>query len=502
MSGLPILQLGADDWSKKYDIPDSLSWEFHGFPLPRQDEHGYGVVLITGRAHLTDKLWEKLQWMVNPYNVLYLPGIENVIGQAGRHFLKCQAAKCANDDPQTIINDIAENYYFGQSGIRISPQNMVINLQRFPEVSFPDGYHVRVNVNSSSWQTLGTFKTTPFVDPGKQLKIWLECTQSPHLATRLVVYNLQGAGDERFTFDVTSEDRELVVPEPVTDYAKFIGISIEVKGHGPLEIGTFHYRWARHGVGNYIAGGQRIIDPNNNEEIAYYLNPGDLKPPLNVYFAGARSAEGFEAFPLFRNTHAPALLFTDPRLQMGQFYTGDYLEKQIMATIRRVVDQLGFTIHDVVTNGLSMGTYPALRIGAQLGVHAINIGKSIANLGYLADRARLERPFGFDTGFDVASRNVSVFDEEHLRLLDKKFWQVFNECDLSKTKIFLAYMLDDDYDNHAITHLTKSVAIHKGKQFIYKGFPGRHNDDTNDVVMWFLARLYGLMQKDFGRKEG
>ena len=451
---------------------------------------------------MSEELWTRLQWLVNPYNVLYLPGTPQVIGAAGRHFLKCQAATCVTKSPTEILDDIVNNYFYGQQGIRVSPSNMDINLYKFPELEYPDGYHLRVTVNSNDWQTLGTFKVTPFVDPGKRLKVWLECTQSPQLATQLVIYNLEGGADQRFVIPVNSKDEERVVPMPVANYARFIGVSVQVKGHGPIEIGTFHYRWARRGVGDYIAGGQRIINPQNNEEIAYYFNPGDLRPPLNVYFAGARSAEGFEAFPLFRYTKAPSLLFTDPRLQMGQFYTGDYLEEQIKEKIRWAVEKLGFTMQDVITNGLSMGTYPALRLGAQLGVHAINVGKDIANLGYLAERARLQRPFGFDTGLDVASRNVSHMSTKALRKLDQNFWELFDQTDLSKTKIFLAYMLNDDYDNHAIEKLRQSPAVHAGKQFIYKGFPGRHNDDTDAVVGWFLGRLYGMLYKDFGRKEG
>lgn len=502
MSGMHVLQVGPEDWAKKYQIPKGLSWEYNGFPLPWKRGHRYGLVIITGRAHFTTELWKKLQWLVDPYNVLYLPGVEEVLDPAGKLFLKCQAATKITDDPQTLINDIPKKYYYGQSGIRVSPNNLVINLPAFPDVEYPDGYHVRVHIDSDQWQTVGTYKVTPFVDPGKCLKVWQECTQAPNLDARLVIYNLEGNGDQRFTFPINSENHEVVVPMPIADYARFIGVSVQVKGHGQMEIGTFHYRWARFGAGNYFAGGQRIIDPHTNEEIAYYFNPGDLRPPLNVYFAGARSAEGFEAYPLFRYTKTPSLLFTDPRLQMGQFYTGDYLEQQMMEKIKWAAQKLGFTMADVVTHGLSMGTYPALKLGSQLGVHAINVGKDIANLGYLAERARWQRPFGFDTALDVASRNVDQLTTDSLHQLDKDFWDTINHTDLTKTKIFLAYMLNDDYDNHAIHDLNHSVAVQKGKQFVYKGFAGRHNDATDVVVGWFVARLYGLMYKDFGRKEG
>ena len=40
----------------------------------------------------------------------------------------------------------------------------------------------------------------------------------------------------------------------------------------------------------------------------YYFNPGDLKPPLAVYFSGYRSAEGFEGRGMMG---AWAVLFAD-----------------------------------------------------------------------------------------------------------------------------------------------------------------------------------------------
>ncbi len=58
----------------------------------------------------------------------------------------------------------------------------------------------------------------------------------------------------------------------------------------------FTHVGGRDGAGDFISGGKRIVDPATREDIAYYFNPGDLKPPLNVYFSGAREREGFEGY--------------------------------------------------------------------------------------------------------------------------------------------------------------------------------------------------------------
>ena len=62
-------------------------------------------------------------------------------------------------------------------------------------------------------------------------------------------------------------------------------------------------------------GGQRYND-ENGEEFIYYFNPGDLKPPLNVYFSGYRSLEGFEGYFMMNSLDAPFLLIGDLELKV------------------------------------------------------------------------------------------------------------------------------------------------------------------------------------------
>ncbi|MGC4432596.1 accessory Sec system protein Asp2, partial [Streptococcus suis] len=68
---------------------------------------------------------------------------------------------------------------------------------------------------------------------------------------------------------------------------------VYAKGAGKLSIGALHWRYSRMGLGRFVLGGKRIAD-SKRQELFYYFNPGDMKPPLNVYFSGFRGAEGFE----------------------------------------------------------------------------------------------------------------------------------------------------------------------------------------------------------------
>ena len=102
--------------------------------------------------------------------------------------------------------------------------------------------------------------------------------------------------------------------------------------------------------------------------------------------------------------------------------------------------------------------------------HAIVIAKTITNLGYVAERERLQRPDEFDTIFDIDNQFVNKLDLENLQELDQRFWERFEANDLIKTRLFIGYMKNDDYDNLTVQKLKQSKAIKKARQIVYKGY--------------------------------
>ena len=106
-------------------------------------------------------------------------------------------------------------------------------------------------------------------------------------------------------------------------------------------------------------GGQRFTDEKRDEFI-HYFNPGDMKPPLNVYFSGYRP-EGFEGYFMMNKMNAPFILIGDPRLEGGSFYLGsETFEQGIINVIQNALDFLGFKHDELILSGLSMGSFGAL----------------------------------------------------------------------------------------------------------------------------------------------
>lgn len=510
-----VLQLGNNDWSKQYSIPKDIDWLFNVFPEPVvigkngkvKPPKRYDVVIITGKTDLKNEEWDKLQWLVDPYHVLYSPRAEEVINDHGKRFLDCQAAEKITEDPQTLIDHLQVRYFFGQSGLRIFPGQLSLNASKISQFEYLDSGHMKLKVNAPDhWVNIGSYRQTLMLDPNRLINLWLEFqSKNVQLRLRIFIQPTGADGDPQNNKVMTIEYsslKEVTIPVPASKDARFACISLEAKGQGKLILGVLHSRWSREGKGHFIAGGHRLINAEKREDIAYFFNPGDMKPPLNVYFSGARGLEGFEAYPLFRSLHAPSLLFTDMRLSIGQFYDDaeNSMGRKIKDTILDTLDRLHFDRSQLIMNGISMGTYPAMKYGAQLGAYMINVAKPLGDLGYIAYRARLQRPDEFDTIFDIDHQIMDKkLELDNLKQLDKKFWEEFNQADLSNTRLFIGYMNNDDYDNHAIDKLKQSPAVKKALQLSYKGYEGRHNDDPT-VKSWFIGRLTQVLKDDFGRK--
>lgn len=493
-----VLQLGAQNWADKYKIPNEIKWTYNTYPHAGIQK--FDLVIITEGVQLEDDLWRKLQWQVPPYCVLYSPFAEKDLSKVGLNFIKCQEARQIVEEPQELINQLPVRFFHGQSGMRLAPTKLLLNN---PVGAFVDDGHLTLKIEANEWTNLGSYQQNIYIDPQRLFKFSLEYNRQTNVKVRLRVIVQPGAGDGNpkdqyfLNFSKNNEEQELSIK--LKDVPRYANVSLEVLGKGELTLGVLHARWSRKDYGEFFTGGKRLVDSVTGEDIAYYFNPGDLRPPLHVYFSGARGLEGFEAYPLFRRNHTPALLFTDPRLAVGQFYTGEKIESQIKTTIIRTLRKLGFSRQQLVLNGISMGTYPAIKLGAQLSPYAINVAKPTVNLGQVALRARLERPDEFDTIFDIDRQLVSSLNSEQLEQLDMDFWDLINQNDLTKTRLYVGYMKNDDYDNLAIKRMQENAVIQNARLFVSKGFPGRHNDNRA-VVQWFVSRLTEI-NNAFGRGE-
>lgn len=334
--------------------------------------------------------------------------------------------------------------------------------------------------------------------PTGKIQLHVESTsQGDNVAYFFRAYYVKNGIPEKWDFTKADIEANRVVKDiGVPDHA--INISVMAKGQGQIELGDVHLR-SDLAPGNFGAmGGKKLIDKKRDEEIFYYFNAGDLKPPLNVYFAGFRPAESYEGRWAMGNMNAPFMLIHDPRLIGGSFYRGEGLEKQIVEAIHDCLDRLGFTTDELILSGLSMGTYAALYYGSILKPHAIVLGKPLANIGGLAINSRIFSPYDWYLALDTIVSLTGELSEASAKELDDGFWEQFLAADFSKTTFIMAHMLQDTdrpferIFNHLKENYPKTKVLHKGLE-------GRHNDDTPGIVAWFFKQYRIILQNDFNR---
>ncbi len=503
-----ILQIGIDNWAHHYEIPENMDWYYFcpNSPLAlrkmmeMEGITSFHAILIEDGQYLSDLL--PFIHHIEPYTLFYDQDFQTTdLGILD--LLKKRCAQTADfSDPQQLLNDLSTSLFGGGYGDKLFPYSIQVNPSFEGAISYQGFEHVTLEGNfGDDFQQLAYWSYNVLVGKNLPIELWLEYEKQGDCEFRLVIRKIwDGSVDDFFEEEVYSEAdlaKAIILDSKNANY--FLFVSIEGRGNGKLQLGNLHKRWSRKQFGKFVLGGN-IIHDSKRDEINYFFHPGDFKPPLAVYFAGFRPAEGFEGYWMMKNLGCPFLLFSDPRLQGGAFYLGsDELENKVKQTIQYYLDYLGLTSKDLILSGLSMGTFPSLYYGASFEPHAIIVGKPLANIGTIARRGRLEAPGVFDTSFDALRHQTGGVSSQHMLQLDQRFWNVFKQADFSMTTFGLSYMKDEDMDSQAYEQLVSHLC-NTGAKILSRGTVGRHNDDTNTNVLWFL-HFYNMVLEDFGRSR-
>lgn len=505
---LQILQIGTQNWSHYYEIPENMEWHFFypgsSIAIKKVMKMGglktFSGVVIEDAAHLSDLL--PLLKNLTPYTIFYS---DTVCPQSRlvQDFLKKTCAQKTDfSNPQELLRLLSKALFRGQYGDKLSPIDMVVNPAFTGRVRY-NGYEnlELLGKYGEDFRPLISWKYNIRASEFNPIELWLEFENDWTCEIRLVVRNIQDGSTSDFVkeriFTVEDMKSAIVLDD---DFSSFISVSLEAKGAGFLKIGALHQRLTRYQFGKFVLGGG-IIHNEKREEINYFFYPGDFKPPLNIYFSGYRRAEGFEGFGLMRSFGAPFILFQDPRIDGGAFYLGDEsLELGIRNIIQEYLDLLGFTNKELILSGISMGTFGSMYYSSFFEPRAVIVSKPLTNLGLIAERGRLEAPGIFPTAFDILRHHSKGnADLAAMRALDERFWRPFKKADFSQTIFGLSYMKEEDYDPRAYDDLVAAL-YHTGARIMVKGTSGRHSDDSTTSTAWFKNFYKMVLEQDFGRK--
>ncbi|KRL00999.1 accessory secretory protein asp2 [Liquorilactobacillus capillatus DSM 19910] len=421
------------------------------------------------------------------------------------HFLNAKLAQAVSaKNRKAVLEQIAFGFFNKQSGIKLGINTIRITPTFNGSCKYKGNAYLKLEGEfGSDFEPLIFWQKNIFVDQNKKIEIWPEFIKSTGCELKMAFFEtINGSTDNKQTsWSVSEKDLESPVVIDGTHNETsgvFLNVSLYARGAGKIQVGPLHYRWSRLGLGEFIPGGQRYVD-QNRQEFMYYFDPGDMQPPLNVYFAGYRSLEGFEGYFMMKKMNAPFILFTDPRLEGGAFYLGsEEFENEIITVIMNSLHHLGFNNSQLILSGISMGTFGALYYGSKVKPHAIIAGKPLLNLGTIALNGKILRPQEFDTALDILRLTTNESSETAAFELNKRFWNVFSKTDFKNTTIAAAYMKNDDYDRGAFRELVERLQ-RKNAKVIGRGYIGRHNDNTPAIVNWFLTQYRYILLKDFRR---
>ncbi|MBM7643488.1 accessory Sec system protein Asp2 [Streptococcus loxodontisalivarius] len=524
---MKILQIGEQDWTADLELPDKLEWLYcHSYnieslledlekqeiekilaklPEPPEDGKLPKVTLRFDAVLLTDEVdesrLEPLVDTIEAYTLFHLSDLKfNSFNRYGIFRRKVLKELPFNGNRQEITDFLYMNLFGGQYGAKLKVPDIDVNPQFTGKVHYEG--HVATCFQGDfgqDFQPLFTYRYN-LQAFSMGIELWQEYIKEGDNQIYIEIIPMRKGSLYDLTEPIilTEEDmQEPYVLQP-DESIGYYSISVFAKGQGQLKFGPMHWRYSRMGLGKFILGGNRYND-SKRQEFIYYFNPGDLKPPLTVYFSGFRGAEGFEGFYMMKSLKTPFMLIGDPRLEGGGFYSGtEELEENVIKVIQDSLNYLGFEKNQLILSGLSMGTFGALYNASAFDPYGIVVGKPFANVGDVALGMKLKRPYEFETIGDMLRNIEGDIDQAAIDRLNQRFWNRFDKSDFPSTNFAIAFMEQDDYDGTATEKLVDHLSD-KGAHIFTKGYEGRHNDNSRAINRWFMRQYVNMLQEGFDR---
>lgn len=499
MNNIRVLQLGNEDWGEHYAFPAEVTVIYEPL-LTEMPKKPYDVVFLDRQPEGNE--YGILQKCVCAHTLFVT---EKVLLEGQMKLLfDCKCGQILREtEIQKFLSEELRFYFPSSYGEKFNPSKLAVSEHFAGNIQWDGNYALTLQGDfGEEFQQAAYWRNNIPLFAHQRLDLWLEYEKDPEVSVTLdITQFLSGSLSVVMNHWVFEEEvlRDIVQIEG-GEKDSTIFASVHAKGSGTLRVIALHDRHSRGTHGCFIPGGERYVT-SRREEIFAYFDPGDRKPPLNVFFSGYKTREGFEGKHMMTGMGCPFLLIAEARLEGGCYYEGDEeYENLLVSVIRKYMDELEFSPEQVIMSGISMGSCGALYYGCDIRPHAEIVGKPLVNLGNIGANERLLRPGGFPTSLDALYYLAEDADARGVRLLNERFFAKFDKTDWNRTKFIVSYMIEDDYDPDAYATLLEHLQT-GGVQVYGKGIHGRHNDNSNAIVQWFAYQYRKILAEDFGRKE-
>lgn len=496
MNKIKILVVSDKDWKTEYNIPDFVKiYTYKTDEIKKKDIFELTIL----EKNIDEDDFKVLKAHSYSYCLLV---VEDLAQNDSTKKLVNQrmGATISKADIQSFLDRDAKKYFSKPYGEKYRPNSVGIAQGFKGSIKWNGNYSVSLEGDyGETMNQIAFWRTNIPIQKGQAIEFWLEYKKDEAVNISLSIRQFVSGSiaDISNSWNFSEDDMK----NPVVIEGKEQGmlyVSLNASGAGKLDIIALHDRISHIDVGYFMVGGERYVT-SSREEIFCYFDPGDLKPPLTVYFSGYKTQEGFEGYYMMRKLNCPFLLIAEQRFEGGGFYMGDSeFESLMVKIITDKLSQLGFYPDQLILSGISMGTIGSMYYGCDLRPHALILGKPLASLGDIAANERLKRPKGFPTSLDLLHKYAGAMDEDAVQKLNDRFWTKIRNTDFSRTKFVVSYMYEDDYDYTAYGKLLTELNS-SGVQVYGKGLHGRHNDNTGGIATWFKGQYDRILKEDFGR---
>lgn len=498
MAKIQILQLGNEDWNEIYTLPEGVTLDYaEEFTEP--PEKAYDLFFLD--RNLLEEEIRQVYRSAKAYTLF----VTSKVDVRGRMEWLCRSRRAQHlprADIQRFLTEETRFYFPRPYGEKFALRDVAVAHGFSGKVKWNGNQNILLEGDfGEEFRQAAYWRYNNPLPKGEAADFWLEYDKDPsvEIVLEVTIFATGTASIVLERLELSEKDLEQVVRLESSKGNGTLFFSVKAKGRGRLWLTGLHKRLSRGSHGYFLPGGERYVT-SSREEAFCYFDPGDLKPPLNVYFSGYKTLEGFEGYFMVKALGCPFLLIAEPRLEGGSFYMGsDEYEQIYVNMIRKHMKELGFTPDQVILSGLSMGTFGALYYGCDIRPHAMIVGKPLASIGNVAANEKHLRPGGFPTSLDILRFQCGGSEEECVQRLNEKFWNKFEKTDWGSSKFVVAYMIEDDYDADAYLSMLSHLQS-DGVQAYGKGIHGRHNDDTTGIINWFLNQYKKILREDFGRK--
>lgn len=499
MEEIRVLQLGKENWNSIYTLPQWVNLEyvecFEVVPKKFYD------LVFFDRTPYEEEL-EPLYQAIKAYTLFITKNVE-ISGKVAWLCCSKKAQHISAGEIQRFLLEETRYYYPKPYGDKVHMTDIAIAQGFSGKVRWDGNFGVTLEGEfGDEFRQVAYWRYDIFLYEKRTMDIWLEYSKDSTVSISMEVTQFVNSTSvevaRQWIFDEADLEQVAQIESENGDAPAFI--SICAKGRGKLKITALHKRISRGSHGFFLPGGERYVT-SEREELFCYFDPRDMKPPLNVFFAGWEVIERFLGYNMNRKLECPFLLLLERRLTGGCFYRGsEEYEEMVRTVIRKYMNELGFSSDQVILSGGSMGAYASMYYGCDIKPHAIVLMKPLAGIGNIAMNEKYVRPMGYASSLDILRCVGGDMDEDTAKLVNDQFWNKFDGADWGKSKFIVAYMIEDDFEGNVYTSMISHLRS-CGVQVYGKGFHGRHSDGGEAIVHWFSIQLTKMLNNDFPERK-